>query len=65
MNLAIARRSVLSPVYSSSQAGRLLAAAVATQANVLASGWISGDCIGAVFCLLLVAIMTRGRPLLF
>jgi DHA2 family multidrug resistance protein len=57
---------VVDPGRAASQADRLLAAAVAIQANVLAyqDGFLAAA-IGAVFCLLLVAIMSRGRPSLF
>ncbi|WP_159013725.1 MFS transporter [Acidisoma sp. S159] len=57
---------VVDPGRAASQADRLLAAAVAIQANVLAyqDGFLAAA-IGAVFCLLLVAIMSRGRPSMF
>jgi MFS transporter, DHA2 family, multidrug resistance protein len=48
------------------QADRLLAMAVVIQANVLAyqDGFLAAA-LGAVLCLLLIALMSRGRPSLF
>jgi DHA2 family multidrug resistance protein len=51
------------PTLAAAQAGKLLAAAVATQANVLAyaDGFLAAA-VGALVCLALVGAMTKGPP---